>query len=509
MTEELSPQEAAKERLRWALQSQERRLNHLYWIIDAYSRERKFRPNPAQKKLYHGAGHRNIILKARQHGFSTFIALWALDTALFNSNLNVVLVADNEDNAKEIFRTKILYAYNQLPQSIRERRAASRSRQEELLFSNNSSIRVTTNARSGTVQFLHVSEFGKIAHYNPDKARELRTGSFETVHKGMRIFVESTAKGYSGDFYDLCKTARDQDAEGRTKTELDWTFHFFAWFEHPDYYLEAPEGVAIPADTREYLEGLERDLGITLSPGQKAWYSKKFENLGDDIMSEHPSTPEEAFSQPVEGAYYHRQMAALRKGGRITDVPFDPRIPVYTFWDLGRNDDTTIWFMQPMGQGFRFIRYYSNHNESIQFYAQKLIEFRQDFGYLYGTCFLPHDANNQNMEREDGKTRADILEDFGFKVSVIDRPHDKQEAHQAVRDMLPRCWFDVENCAQGIKCLDHYRKEWDDRLKSYKDRPLHDWASHGNDAFEQFARGWDGGGSKQQLPNTKRGWRQV
>ncbi|MEF8794427.1 hypothetical protein [Thiohalorhabdus sp.] len=506
---EVAERETQAERIRWVLQDQERRLNHLYWVIDPYSRERKFRMNPAQSQLYRNAGHRNIILKARQHGFSTFIAIWALDTALFNSNVNVVLVADSEDNAKEIFRTKIMFAYNRLPAALRERRQAKRSRQEELLFNNNSSIRVTTNARSGTVQFLHVSEFGKIAHYYPDKARELRTGSFETVHKGMRIFVESTAKGYSGDFYDLCKTAQQQQQEGRPQTELDWTFHFFAWFEHPDYYLPNPEEVVIPADTREYLDKLETDLGITLTEGQKAWYSKKYENLGDDIMSEHPSTPEEAFAQPVEGAYYHRQMAALRKHGRITDVPFDPRVPVYTFWDLGHNDDTCIWFMQPHGQGFRFIRYYWTHGESIQFYARKLKEFADDFGFIYGTCYLPHDAENANMEREDGKNRREILEDFNFRVRVVEKVQDKQEAHQAVRDVLPRCWFDAENCATGIMCLDHYRKEWDDRLGVYKDKPRHDWASHGNDAFEQFARGWDGGGNQQPLPNTKRGWRQI
>lgn len=498
-------EDADQKRVLEVLKSQYLRLNNLYSIIDPYSREIPFRMNPAQEQLYWNASHRNIILKARQHGFSTLIAIWALDVALFNSNVNVVIVADSEDNAKEIFRTKIAFAYEKLPEAIKERKRARRSRQEELLFSNNSSIRVTTNARSGTVQFLHVSEFGKIAHYYPDKARELRSGSFETVHKGMRIFVESTAMGYSGHFFELCDQARKREQESRPMTDLDWKFHFFPWFDHPDYYIDNPEQVVIPSDTREYLDGLEANLGISLTEGQKAWYAIKYENLDDDIMSEHPSTPDEAFAQPVEGAFYHRQMATLRKNGRITDVPYDPRTPVYTFWDLGRRDSTAIWFMQPHGQGYRFIRYYESHGEAIQFYAQKL----REFGYIYGAAYLPHDGVKVDLSREDGKNQAQILEDMGFRVEVVDQPPNKQEAIQAVRDFLPMCWFDAEGCAEGLKCLDHYRKEWDDRLGTWKDKPRHDWASHGNDAFEQFARGFDGGYQPQPLKNTNRSWRTI
>ena len=498
--------EADQERVAEILKSQYRRLNTIYSITDAYSQMLPFQMNPAQEKLFRNSGHRNIILKARQHGFSTLICLWGLDTALFNSNVNVVIVADSEDNAKELFRTKIAFAYDNLPEVIRQRKKAKRSRQEELLFSNNSSIRVTTNARSGTVQFLHVSEFGKIAHYYPEKAKELRSGSFEAVHKGMRIFVESTAKGYSGDFYEMCETARKRMDEGRKITELDWLFHFFAWYEHPDYYIETPEDVVIPKDTREYLAKLETNHGITLTEGQKAWYSLKYENLGDDVMSEHPSTPEEAFAQPVEGAYYHRQMRTVRQRGQITTVPYDPRVPVHTFWDLGRNDDTVIWFMQAKGLGYAFIDYYANHAEPIQHYIRVL----QERGYVYGKAYMPHDAANVDYSRADGKNRAQIVEEAGFRTEIVPQVEDKQEAIQSVRDVLPMCWFDAENCAEGIKCLDHYRKEWDDRLAVYKDRPRHDWASHGNDAFEQFARGWDGGSaSDAPLPNTKRNWRTV
>jgi len=145
-----------------------------------------------------------------------------------------------------------------------------------------------------------------------------------------------------------------------------------------------------------------------------------------------------------------------------------------------------IWFMQYVHGEYRFINYYENSGESIQFYLKKL----RDFEYVYSTIYLPHDAEITDLTRADNKSRKQIVQDAGFDVVVVPRVPAKGEAIQAVRDILPLCWFDEESTSQGVKCLDHYRKEWDDKRGNFKDRPRHDWASHGNDAFEQFARGF-------------------
>jgi hypothetical protein len=143
--------------------------------------------------------------------------------------------------------------------------------------------------------------------------------------------------------------------------------------------------------------------------------------------------------------------------------------------------------MQFVHGQYRFIRYYENSGESIQWYLKKL---KKEFDYLYSTMYLPHDAEITDLSQADNKSRKQIAEDMGFMVEVVPRVPDKLEAVQAVRDVLPLCWFDEAGTKQGVKCLDHYRKEWDDKNGRFKDTPKHDWASHGNDAFEQFARGF-------------------
>jgi hypothetical protein len=184
------------------------RLNNLYWIIDEHGRRVRFQLNWAQEQMYHDMWYYNVILKARQLGFTTFIDIFGLDTALFNDNFAFSIVADTRDNANMIFETKIKYPYDNLPEYLKLVRPAKTERAGELAFANNSRVRVGTSLRSGTNQMLHVSEYGKISVAYPKKAREIKTGGFETVHQGCQIFVESTAEGRGGEFYDLCDRSR-------------------------------------------------------------------------------------------------------------------------------------------------------------------------------------------------------------------------------------------------------------------------------------------------------------
>ncbi|WP_286237981.1 terminase [Neptuniibacter halophilus] len=457
------------------------------------SRVERFRPNKAQRKRYIEGWSRNIILKARQLGFTTFEMIDSLDDCLFNANFAAGCIAHKLDSAKDIFRNKIKFAYEHIPavwmQIFEEIEldfpTPVNDKGEGYVFSNGSSIQVGTSYRGDTLQRLHVSEFGKICAKFPDKAEEIVTGAFEAVPLDGQLTLESTAEGNEGYFFDYCQEAQKLVEMGIPLTDLDFRFHFFPWWDEPDYTLP-PDAVIITAKDKEYFEKLEIKIDRKLTAGQKAWYVKKASVLKDKMKREYPSTPKEAFEQAIEGAYYGSEMALVRQQSRIRSIPYDPRLPVHTFWDLGRNDSTSIWFMQHVHMEYRFIRYYENNGEAIQFYLKRL----REFGYVFGTMYLPHDAEIVDLTREDNKSRKMIAQDAGFDVRVVPRVQSKGEAIQAVRDILNLCWFDEENAAQGIKCLDHYRKEWDDKLGAFKDSPRHDWASHGNDAFEQFARGY-------------------
>ena len=242
------------------------RLTHLYRIRDAEGRCVPFRPNWAQQALLEDLHHQNVILKARQLGFTTLIQLIMLDSCLFNRNVAAATIAHRLEDAAEIFNNKIRFAYEALPERFRRAVPAVRDSERKLSFANGSYIRVDTSLRSGTFQFLHVSEYGKLCAKYPDKAEEVRTGALNALHVGQAVFIESTAEGREGDFYEICRKARDLARLGRDLTPLDFKFHFFPWWRHPGYRL-APRGVVVGAEEARYFEELAAGQGIALSDG--------------------------------------------------------------------------------------------------------------------------------------------------------------------------------------------------------------------------------------------------
>lgn len=460
------------------------RINNLYWIIDKKGNRVKFQMNWAQIALFKAMWYLNLVLKARQLGMTTFIQIFILDRCLFNSNVRAGVIAHNREDAQKFFRDKFKYPYDNLPDWLRAERVAKNDRAGELVFSNGSAISVGTSMRSGTLNYLHVSEFGKICAKYPGKAREIVTGALNAVEAGQFVFIESTAEGQEGYFYDYCKDAQNAAKESRELTKLDYKFFFFAWWGDPTYRLLGK--VIISKEDQEYFDKLELEHGVKLDRLQKNWYVKKKQTQGDDMKREYPSTPDEAFEQSIEGAYYRTEMAKARLENRICKIPYLPTLPVHVFFDLGRDDATAMWFMQDHLGEYRFIKYHEGSGESIQHY----LRYMQKTEYVFGDIYLPHDANIVDLSRGDNKSRAQIVKDAGFRVHVVPRVPDKIEAIQAVRDVLPRCWFDEEGAAQGIKHLDNHRKEWDDKYGRWRDRPFHGPACHGADSFEQFARGY-------------------
>lgn len=460
--------------------NQDWRLDNLYFITNAKGEVVLFKMNGSQRKFFAEMDYRNILLKSRQIGFTTFIQILILDAAVFCPNTSAAVIAQTQEIAETIFSQKIKFAYDRLPEAIKQQISCVRSNQTEIHLSNGSSIKVGTSLRGGTLQYLHISEFGKTCAKYPEKAREIVTGALNTIAPGQVAFIESTAEGQEGRFYDMCQSAMSKKRTNERLTELDWKFHFFSWWEEPRYKINA-EGVIIPPSLHKYFDDLRAIHRINLTDDQKAWYTKQFETQQDDMKREYPSYPEEAFEQSIEGAYYAREFAYLEDRGQITNVPWDPKLDVETWWDLGYNDDTVIWFVQRHNTEIRLIDYYSNNNESLAHYYGII----KNKPYRYSRHIGPHDSNQH--EYSTGLTRKEVAYDLGMRQWEAAPKLDLLEGIDAVRNILPRCYFDKQNCADGVKLMRQYRKDWNDKLGVYSSRPRHDKSSHAADAFRTGA----------------------
>lgn len=190
-----------------------------------------------------------------------------------------------------------------------------------------------------------------------------------------------------------------------------------------------------------------------------------------------------SFTVPIAGAYYASHLMRAESEGRITNIPIEPTIPIDTYWDLGIDDSTTIWFVQPVGQELRVIDYYENSGEGLAFYAKVL----QDKGYLYGKHTAPHDI--EVRELGSGRSRLETARNLGLNFRVAPKLS-IEDGIEAGRNILARCWFDNVRCHKGLNALKSYHKEWDEKNKVYRPHPEHDWSSHGADAFRTFAVGF-------------------
>jgi phage terminase large subunit len=230
--------------------------------------------------------------------------------------------------------------------------------------------------------------------------------------------------------------------------------------------------------------------------GDPAWYTALHRAsetglLSADVLNQARAemAPEEfeqefecSFQAALVGAYYGKPMADAEKAGRIGKVPWDPAHLVDTAWDLGIDDATCIWFVQQVGREVRVIDFYEASGVGLEHYAKVL----REKPYTFGRHLLPHDV--EHYELGTGKSRADVLRGLGVKVTPLPQAP-VEDGIQAVRSLLPRCWFDETACGRGIEALRQYQREYDDRLQTFKARPRHDWASHAADAFRYLAMG--------------------
>jgi hypothetical protein len=197
-----------------------------------------------------------------------------------------------------------------------------------------------------------------------------------------------------------------------------------------------------------------------------------------------------SFEAAIMGAFYGKEMRVLTDAKRITTVEYDKMFPCHTAWDLGYSDDTAIWWYQVVYGELRILDYHSSNGHQVSYYTDLINSKQQEFGYKYGYHHLPHDARAKTLA-SGGKS---IIEQISSKIPLntlkIVPSLSLQDGIQATRLALMRSWFDAEKCQDGIECLRQYQREYDEDKKVFRDKPKHDWTSHGADAFRMLAIAW-------------------
>lgn len=286
-----------------------------------------------------------------------------------------------------------------------------------------------------------------------------------------RVWVEEAESVSATSWETLIPTIRAKGSEiwvsFNPRDELDDTYQRFVLNPPPDSYVTKvnySDNPWFPEELekeRTHLQNLDRDLYRHIWEGEP--------------LANH------------KGAYYAKQIENAREDGRIGRVPLEANLPVHTFWDLGIADATAIWLVQQAGQQLRVVGYYENNNEGLQHYINWLHDFRDRHAITFGDHWAPHDI--QVRELTSGKSRKDQARQMGIVFRVVPNIP-LADGIEASRRIIPRCWFDQERCADGVRAISYYRTEYDEEKRVFKDRPLHDWSSHGADAFRYFAVAW-------------------
>jgi phage terminase large subunit len=259
----------------------------------------------------------------------------------------------------------------------------------------------------------------------------------------------------------LIPTVRKQDSEiwvsFNPELETDETYQRFVLNQPPD--------------------GVVQKINWSDNPWFPETLRKEKDALRDRDPEAYNTVWEGLCRQTVDGAVFAKEMQLAELEDRITRVPYDETKPVHAIFDLGWADHTAIWFLQFIGMETRLIRYIEGNQTTMSAWLAKL----QTFGYIYDTLWLPHDAQSKNIA-SNGRSIEDIVRAAGFKTRVLPRVP-VVDSINAARSIFRNCYFDRENCHQGLQCLRHYRYEVDPETKMFSKNPLHDIYSHGADAF--------------------------
>lgn len=459
------------------------RLNNLYKIVDKTSRVVTFRMKPEQADLYIAAqSHpRHVICKSRQLGFSTLIQIFYLDCAVFNSNENIFIIAQDKDSASAIMETKIKFAYDNLPAEIRNERKVIKRNSDEFLLNNNSKITVTVSARSATATRIHSSEMAKSYIKDPEKTHEFWTGTLPALIPGGHCFIESTAEGSSGDFYE----AYNDKAADHPQDPNTFQRHFYSWYLSPEFTSDTAPVGGFDSDLRKYFMSLEEEYGIKLSERHKNWYAAMSRILGFKMKQEYPTVDKEAFAQTNESQMWGRPISVMKANGRIKNTPYLQNYPAVVAFDIGHSDLAACWAAQYVDEEWRVFGYMEVRKGDIGWFLERFAVKNWKFKFV----FVPHDAEHKDFK--DKRSLVEELQSWGYNVVVVPKTQNKLADIYSAGKFLVECRFNSDpesGVPDGVKRLENYRRKRDPN-GGYLMDPQHD--SLGNcdaaDAFRYLA----------------------
>lgn len=345
-----------------------------------------------------------------------------------------------------------------------------------------------------------IDRLGMRGFYSSTKMEIRGANGTEFIFSGLHINVESlkSFKGITHCWIEEAETVSERtlDIIGPTIREEGSEI----WISFNPDRIHAP--VWQKFVVKEPPEGsIVRKVGWQDNP----WFPKVLEQERRQCLAADPDKYDWIWEgnprMVAQGSYYGKLLQAADAQGRITRVPVEPNLLVHTAWDLGMGDSTAIWFFQHLPVGrfgeWRFVDYYEASGEGLAHYAEVLAAK----GYRYGQHIGPHDIAVRELGT--GKSRIETARGLGLNFSVA-KQLPIMDGIEAVRQVLGAAWFDKEKCGNGLSCLWGYQREYDDAHACFKDRPLHDWTSHGADAFRYAAVGFRAENMSSFAPLSKR-----
>lgn len=465
------------------------RLCNLYEVKDAKTgRMVPFVPTPEQMDIIeavHVRGERNIlILKARQLGMSTVICLILADAAIWREGYQGSIVDQTQGDATLKLRHKVKAAYDSLPDLLREMFDICKANDSEFAVkmkgSNEqpSTIFGGMNARGGTNQGLHVSEWGPIQHKDPARSEEIMTGALPSAKEGV-VFIETTwMGGKRGHLWNL--TERAMTTRPEDMTAADFHLYFFPWWRDPAYQLQG-NVEQVDADTRAYFVQARQETGYEFTPAQVLWYYKVALPKGLARFAEYPTTLPECFMAPIPGAIYARFIDAAKAEGRVINFPWDRSELVHTSWDLGSPKNTRAVYFQCVGREIHLI----DHDTGLDLEPAARVGHMLAKGYHLGNHFFPHDAAAQEKS---GKNFEQQMREAGLEgIRIVPRCREVWPGINKAAELLPRMVFHKDKCAKLLESLECYHTKEERTSGHQTSIPVHDWSSHDADAFRMLA----------------------
>lgn len=443
------------------LTDREWRLDNLYSVINENGELVQFKLRPSQKRLLREMHYKNIILKARQLGFTTFICIFLLDYALFNKNKQIGIIGPTQTDTSVIFR-KIKFAWDNFSPQIKSflGLGTKGDSKVEYEFTNGSIMRVSTSLRSGTYQAVLITEFGKISARFPDKAEEIMTGTLPAVPANGLIFIESTAEGEDGPYYGMVQDAIESERMHRILTIKDYKFFFFPWYQNPANVV--PGIVPIPREVNEYLDKVERIAHVKLTQPQRNWYYLEQKTQKAKMKQEHPSTPDEAFLTSGNKLFPGEMIDQHREDFVRDPLTIEGDFMIYNryvkghMYGLGadvsqgvKRDSSTIAVID-FTTGEVVMCYRSNTIDPVTF-AHDI----KKAALMYGGCIAAPEANNVGLttcvqlnsiypniytQMREGSLETTVTNKLGWLTTTLTKPKMMYELSEAMSDgviMIP------------------------------------------------------------------------